>query len=84
MLKYVVSPVAPLFPLCSNPRTAARVITRVLTDESGSTGVYYDEKGRPMRGSALVHDPDFDARVVAETRALLAVSLKYIGRKCPA
>jgi hypothetical protein len=48
------------------------VITKVLTDDSSRTGVYYDEKGRPMNGSALVHDPEFDARVVAETRALLA------------
>jgi len=72
VLKYVISPVAPLFPLCSNPRTAARMITTVLTDASGGTGVYYDERGRPMRGSTLVHDPEFDARVVAETRALLA------------
>lgn len=72
VLKYVISPVAPIFPLCSNPRTAARMITRVLTDDSSGTGVYYDENGRPMQGSALVHDPEFDARVVAETRALLA------------
>ena len=72
VLKYLISPVAPFFPMCSNPRTAAGVITRVLTDESGSTGIYYDENGRPMRGSTLVHDPGFDARVVNETRALLA------------
>jgi hypothetical protein len=41
--------------------------------ESGQTGVYFDEKGHPMSGSALVRDPKFDARVVTETRALLAV-----------
>lgn len=29
-------------------------------------------KGRPMKGSALVRDPEFSERVVAETRALLA------------
>ncbi|MEJ2863658.1 SDR family NAD(P)-dependent oxidoreductase [Actinomycetospora flava] len=72
VMKYVVSPIAPLLPYCSNPRTAARMITAVLTDESSGTGMYYDENGRPMTGSALVRDPDFDARVVAETRALLA------------
>ncbi|GLZ53398.1 SDR family NAD(P)-dependent oxidoreductase [Actinomycetospora sp. NBRC 106378] len=71
VLKYVVSPVAPLFPLCSNPGTAARMITTVLTASTG-TGIYYDENGRPMHGSALVHDPDFQDRVVAETRTLLA------------
>lgn len=69
--KYVLSPLAPLIPYWTNPGTAARMITRILTDESDATGVYYDEKGRPMRGSAQVHDPAFNARVVAETRALL-------------
>ncbi|WP_033222581.1 SDR family NAD(P)-dependent oxidoreductase [Kitasatospora phosalacinea] len=71
LAKYVLSPVAPLVKHWTNPGTAARVITRILTDESDATGVYYDEKGRPMRGSAQVHDPAFNARVVAETRALL-------------
>jgi hypothetical protein len=35
-------------------------------------GVSYDEKGRPMLGSVLVREPEFQDRVVAETRALLA------------
>ncbi|MGC5566773.1 SDR family NAD(P)-dependent oxidoreductase [Streptomyces sp. FR-108] len=69
--KYVLSPLAPLIKYWTNPGTAARMITRILTDESDTTGIYYDEKGRPMRGSAQVHDPAFNARVVAETRALL-------------
>ncbi|MFF5106482.1 SDR family NAD(P)-dependent oxidoreductase [Streptomyces sp. NPDC000134] len=69
--KYVLSPVAPLVKYWTNPAIAARMITRILTDESDATGVYYDEKGRPMRGSTQVHDPAFNARVVAETRALL-------------
>ncbi|MDT0615039.1 SDR family NAD(P)-dependent oxidoreductase [Streptomyces lancefieldiae] len=69
--KYVLSPLSPLIKYWTNPGTAARMITRILTDESDATGVYYDEKGRPMRGSAQVHDPAFNARVVAETRALL-------------
>ncbi|MER6116784.1 SDR family NAD(P)-dependent oxidoreductase [Streptomyces sp. NPDC001743] len=69
--KYVLSPLAPLIKYWTNPGTAARVITGILTAESDTTGVYYDEKGRPMRGSAQVHDPAFNARVVAETRALL-------------
>lgn len=68
---YVLSPLAPLIKYWTNPRTAARMITRVLTSTSDATGLYYDEKGRPMRGSAQVHDPAFNARVVAETRALL-------------
>jgi len=72
LAKYLLSPLAPFIKYWSNPRTAARVITRVLNDDSGRTGVYYDEKGRPMTGSALVRDPAFNERVVAETRALLA------------
>ncbi len=56
----------------STPKRAARVITRILTDASGQTGVYYDEGGHPMLGSALVRDPKFQDRVVAETRALLS------------
>jgi NAD(P)-dependent dehydrogenase (short-subunit alcohol dehydrogenase family) len=72
LAKFVLSPLAPFIKYWSNPKTAARVITRVLTDDSGATGVYYDERGRPMNGSVLVREPEFDARVVAETRALLA------------
>ena len=70
--RYVLSPLAPFIKYWSNPATAAQVITGILTDDSGRTGVYYDEKGRPMQGSALVRDPEFTARVVTETRALLA------------
>jgi hypothetical protein len=44
----------------------------VLTDDSGATGVYFDERGRPMSGSTLVREPEFQDRVAAETRALLA------------
>jgi NAD(P)-dependent dehydrogenase (short-subunit alcohol dehydrogenase family) len=72
VMKYALAPMAPFFKYWSNPKTAARLITRVLTDESGPTGVYYDEKGKPMTGSVLVRDSEFSQRVVAETRALLA------------
>ncbi|MGA7930623.1 MAG: SDR family NAD(P)-dependent oxidoreductase [Candidatus Sulfotelmatobacter sp.] len=58
----------------STPKLAAPVITNVLMNESGETGVYYDEKGHPMLGSALVRAPRFQDRVVAETRALLATT----------
>jgi hypothetical protein len=64
--------VAPYIRYMGNPKSAARVIVGVLTDDSGATGVYFDERGRPMNGSTLVREPEFDARVVAETRALLA------------
>jgi hypothetical protein len=56
----------------STPKRAARVITEILTADSDASGVYYDERGKPMLGSAQVRDRGFSARVVAETRALLA------------
>ena len=62
----------PFFKILSTPKRAARVITKILIDASGQTGVYYDEGGRPMQGSTLVRDPKFQDRVVAETRGLLA------------
>jgi NAD(P)-dependent dehydrogenase (short-subunit alcohol dehydrogenase family) len=70
--KYLLSPLAPLIKYWSTPKRAARVITEVLTSGSEATGRYYDENGKPMLGSAQVRDPEFSARVVAETRALLA------------
>jgi NAD(P)-dependent dehydrogenase (short-subunit alcohol dehydrogenase family) len=73
--KYVLSLLAPFIKYWSTPARAARVITNAVLNESGSTGVYYDEKGRPMLGSTLVRDPEFQDRVVAETRALLSTSL---------
>ena len=62
----------PFIKILSTPKRAARVITKILIDTSGHTGIYYDEGGHPMQGSALVRDPKFQDRVVAETRAFLA------------
>ena len=61
----------PFVKILSTPKRAARVITKILIDAPGQTGIYYDEGGHPMQGSALVRDPQFQDRVVAETRALL-------------
>jgi NAD(P)-dependent dehydrogenase (short-subunit alcohol dehydrogenase family) len=72
LTNYLLAPLAPFVKYGGGPKTAARVITRVFTDDADRTGVYYDEKGRPMKGSTLVREPEFDHRVVAETRALLA------------
>jgi NAD(P)-dependent dehydrogenase (short-subunit alcohol dehydrogenase family) len=73
---YIIPPLVPLLmpfiKILSTPERAARIITTILIDPSGQTGVYYDERGRPMLGSALVRDPAFQDRVVAETRALLS------------
>jgi len=74
--KYIIPLLVPLLmpfvKILSTPKRAGRVITGILIEASGRTGVYYDEGGQPMLGSAQVHDPAFQDRVVAETRALLA------------
>lgn len=76
VLRFVFGQVLTLLPpfskYRSTPERAARVIAKILTDESGKSGVYYDEKGHPMLGSEQVRDLKFQDRVVAETRALLA------------
>lgn len=62
----------PFVKILTTSRIGGRVIAKILINASGQTGVYYDERGRPMQGSALVRDPAFQDRVVAETRALLS------------
>jgi NAD(P)-dependent dehydrogenase (short-subunit alcohol dehydrogenase family) len=69
--KYVLGPIAPIIKYWSTPKRAAKVITKIITDDSGTTGEYYDEIGRPMLASELVRDPQFTSRVIAETRELL-------------
>ncbi len=54
------------------PERAARVITRIMTDKSRGTDAYFDHHGKPTPGSTLALDPDFQDRVLAETRAFLA------------
>jgi NAD(P)-dependent dehydrogenase (short-subunit alcohol dehydrogenase family) len=71
-LGQVITLFPPFVKYRSTPKRAAQVITKILTDESDNTGIYYDEKGQPMLGSALVRDARFQDRVVAETRALLS------------
>ena len=73
--KYVLSLLAPFIRYWSTPARAAKVITNAVLNESGKTGVYYDDRGQPMLGSTLVRDPEFQDRVVAETRALLSTVL---------
>lgn len=71
--KYLIPLLVPFMKFLSTPKRAARVITEILIDASGRTGVYYDERGHPMLSSALVRDPNFQDRVVTETRALLSM-----------
>ena len=76
--KYIIPLLVPLLmpfiKVLSTPKRAARVLTKVLTDQSSQTGIYYDQGGYPMLGSALVRDPKFQDRVVAETRVLLSTA----------
>ena len=72
LLNYILPLLAPFLKYWSTPKRAGRVATKVLVNASGQTGIYYDEGGHPMLGSALVRDPKFQDRVVAETRALLS------------
>jgi NAD(P)-dependent dehydrogenase (short-subunit alcohol dehydrogenase family) len=72
LIPLLVSVLMPFMKILSTPKRAARVITKIMIDASGQTGVYYDEGGNPMLGSALVRDPNFQDRVVTETRALLS------------
>jgi NAD(P)-dependent dehydrogenase (short-subunit alcohol dehydrogenase family) len=68
----IMSTIPPFSNYSSTPEKSAKVITKVLTDQTGKTGIYYDEKGRPMLGSVLSQDPSFQDLVVAETRAFLS------------
>ena len=76
LLKHVLTLLVPVMKYWSTPRQAACVITGVMLNAPHATGVYYDDEGHPMQASLLVQDPGFRARVVAETRALLAA---YLG-----
>ncbi len=62
----------PFYKILSTPKQSARVITRIVMNEAARTGMYFDENGAPLIGSPLVHDPKFQDRVVAETRAFLS------------
>lgn len=71
LAKYMLAPLGPFIRYCSTPG-GRQGHTNVLLNEPGATGVCYDERGKPMLGSTMVRDPEFQDRVVAETRALLS------------
>ncbi|NYF80611.1 SDR family NAD(P)-dependent oxidoreductase [Granulicella arctica] len=72
VVPFAVPLLMPFIKILSTSKRAAREITKILTDTSGRTGVYYDEGGHPMQGSVLVRDQKFQNRVMAETRSFLA------------
>jgi NAD(P)-dependent dehydrogenase (short-subunit alcohol dehydrogenase family) len=69
---HLLAIIPPFSKYSSTPEKSAKVIAKVLTDTSGKTGIYYDEKGQPMSGSSLSQDPKFQDLVVAETREFLS------------
>jgi NAD(P)-dependent dehydrogenase (short-subunit alcohol dehydrogenase family) len=68
----IVPLLMPFIKILSTPKRGACEITKILIDTSGHTGVYFDERGDPMQGSALVSDPTFQDCIAAETRTFLA------------
>jgi NAD(P)-dependent dehydrogenase (short-subunit alcohol dehydrogenase family) len=71
LVPLIVPLLMPFMSFLSTPQRAARVLTKILVDGAGRTGVYYDESGDPMLGSPVARDVAFQDRVAAETRALL-------------
>ncbi|MBB6128694.1 SDR family NAD(P)-dependent oxidoreductase [Mucilaginibacter lappiensis] len=76
ILRFLFGQIMTLFPpfaqYRSTPQKAAQLITKLLIDAYSKTGIYYDEKGKPMLGSELVRNAEFQDRVVSETRAFLS------------
>ena len=72
LVSVLVPLLVPFVKILSTPKRAARVFEAILIKNGGATGVYFDEGGHPMAGSALVQVTTFQNRVVTETRALLA------------
>jgi NAD(P)-dependent dehydrogenase (short-subunit alcohol dehydrogenase family) len=72
LMKTVLRLIAPFMKDWSTPKRAGRVVSKLVINESGQTGIYYDDGGHPMQGSPQVRDPNFQSRVVAETRTLLS------------
>jgi NAD(P)-dependent dehydrogenase (short-subunit alcohol dehydrogenase family) len=67
----IITRLPPFGKFRSTPEKSAKVLVHILTDPATGTGVYFDEKGRPMRGSDLAQDPAFQDRILFETRAFL-------------
>jgi len=59
LLQHILPLLAPFKKYWSTPKRAARVAAKVLINASGQTGVYYDDGGYPMLGSALVPTRSF-------------------------
>jgi NAD(P)-dependent dehydrogenase (short-subunit alcohol dehydrogenase family) len=73
IMAHVIFPlVQPFVKAMSTTRKASRLLAKLTRNAAGATGIYYDQDGDAMtKMSAEVRDPQFRARVLAETRALL-------------
>ncbi len=72
LLAKALTPVLAGLPHFTTSKRAARIITHILTDPSTGTGIYYDEKGKPLKASKQVSNPEFSDRYILESRELLA------------
>jgi NAD(P)-dependent dehydrogenase (short-subunit alcohol dehydrogenase family) len=72
LFDYIFKILPPFSRYASTPQQSAKLITKILTDESGTTGVYFDHKGEPMQGSIQVRNIQFQDQIVAQTRTLLS------------
>lgn len=68
----IVPMLMPFIKILSTSKRAAQEISKILFNNTRQTGIYFDERGRSMRGSELVSDPAFQDLVVRETRSFLA------------
>ena len=55
LLKYVLPLLAPFY-----PKRAARVVTKILINESCQTGLYYDDGSSATRSSRIASSPASD------------------------
>ena len=81
VLKYILPLLAPFKKNWSSPKRAARVVTKILINASGQTGIYYDDRGSPMLGSAARARPEVSgSRRRRDTRlAVDGASIKEEG-----
>ncbi len=65
---------AAVTPFASTPRASGRVLARLLLDDPppAATGSYVDHRLRTLPASQRARDTDFQARVLADSRTLLA------------
>jgi NAD(P)-dependent dehydrogenase (short-subunit alcohol dehydrogenase family) len=75
LLQHVLPFLVPVMKYWSTPKQAAKVITRVLMNAAGESGVYYDDEGNPMRPFRTCTGPRLygpcrqgDARLLGDNR----------------